>query len=110
MADSPEEIQKSVRTYMKVFAALVVLTVLTWSVAIFIDLGEPGLAKEDIALGLLIATVKASLVALIFMHLNHERPLIYKILVFTTIFVISLVALIYLADSDPLVFFGIEDL
>lgn len=110
MADTPEEIQKSVRTYMKVFAALVVLTVLTWSVAIFVDLGEPGLAWQDVALGLLIATVKATLVALIFMHLNHERPLIYKILVFTVIFVVALVALIYLADTDPLVFFGIEDL
>lgn len=110
MADSPEAIQKSVRTYMKVFAALIVLSALTWAVAVFIDLGEPGHAAEDYALALLIATVKATLVAMIFMHLNHEASLIYKILVFTVIFVVALVALILLADTDPLVFFGIDDI
>ncbi len=49
-----------------------------------------------------IATVKAALVALIFMHLKGERGLIYKFLAFTVIFVIGLFALTYLAWTSPL--------
>jgi hypothetical protein len=37
------------------------------------------------------------------MHLNHERPLIYKVLAFTTAFVIVLFVLFICANADPLV-------
>ena len=52
-----EEVKKSVRTYLVVFAALAALTVLTVAVS-YLDL-EPTAA---IAVALVIATVKASLV------------------------------------------------
>ncbi|MEM6915092.1 MAG: cytochrome C oxidase subunit IV family protein, partial [Verrucomicrobiota bacterium] len=50
-----------------------------------------------------VAATKASLVAVIFMHLNHERGLIYKMLVFTVLFFISLMALTLFAEFDPIV-------
>jgi cytochrome c oxidase subunit IV len=50
-----------------------------------------------------VAAVKASLVGLIFMHLNHERSTIYKILTFTAVFCIVLFALFHLTHGDPLV-------
>jgi len=55
------------RLYAFVFLSLVVLTVVTVS-ASRVDLGGSG----NIVLGLLIAVVKASLVALFFMHLKHD--------------------------------------
>ena len=75
------DIDKQVRKYMMVFAALAVLTVVT-VLASYIEL-SPGPA---VALALLIASVKASLVALFFMHLNHEKKLIYWTLAITVLF------------------------
>ncbi len=46
----------------------------------------PGTGRGRLRPRLLVASVKASLVALIFMHLNHEKGLIYKMLVFTFFF------------------------
>ena len=45
----------------------------------WLDFGAHGFDRADAVIGLLIATFKASLVALIFMHLNHEKPPIYWI-------------------------------
>jgi cytochrome c oxidase subunit 4 len=59
----------SVKTYALVFAALIVLTVVTTAVA-FADLGPANVAT---ALG--IAVVKMLLVALYFMHLRHSTKL-----------------------------------
>ena len=53
---------------LSVFAALMVLTLLTIA-ATYVDLGEVNIY---IALG--IAAVKASIVALYFMHLRYDRP------------------------------------
>jgi cytochrome c oxidase subunit IV len=55
---------------------------------------------------MILATIKATLVALIFMHLNHERSLIYKILLFTVVLVVVLFALFIFSHEDPLVFKG----
>lgn len=81
MHADPVEVKKSVRTYMMVFAALLVLTVITVAVA-ELQLSV-GLA---IALALVIATFKASLVAAVFMHLNHEKMWIYGSLLLTAVF------------------------
>ena len=61
----------TLRTYYIVFAALLGLTLLTTGVA-FIDLGE----QWNIAAALAIASAKALLVALYFMHLRHSSPVI----------------------------------
>lgn len=66
------------------------------------DFGAPGVDGPDFAVGLVIACIKASLVALIFMHLNHERGLIYKVLLFTTIFAVALMALVLFAKWNPI--------
>ena len=98
MADSPEEIQKHIKTYLMVGAALFAFTVITVVVSWF----HFGSMEMNYAIGLGIACFKASLVALIFMHLNSEKKLIYKILLFTVIFVIGLAFLTLLAGGDPL--------
>jgi hypothetical protein len=37
------------------------------------------------------------------MHLNHERGLIYKLLLFTGLFALGLIVLTLFADKDPIV-------
>lgn len=75
------DIDRHVRTYMMVFVALMVLTTITVAVS-FLDLSTGG----AIAVALLIAGVKGSLVACYFMHLISERKLIYVVLLFTVVF------------------------
>lgn len=84
----PETIRKETRTYIKVFVALAVLTVLTVAVSYF---HMPPVAA--VAVALLIATFKGSLVAGFFMHLFHERKMIYWLLILTVVF--FLVLLVY---------------
>ena len=98
MADSPEEIQKHVKTYTMVGIALLAFTVITVVVS-WVDFGS---TTVNVMIGLGIATFKAGLVALIFMHLNHERPMIYRILVFTFFFVAGMILLFILALKDPI--------
>jgi cytochrome c oxidase subunit IV len=80
-----ETIRKETRTYITVFIALAVLTVLTVAVSYFHL--PPVLA---IGIALLIATFKGSLVAGFFMHLLHERKLIYWLLILTVVFFLVL--------------------
>jgi len=42
-----------------------------------------GTQKANVAVALLVATLKAGLVAAIFMHLSAEKRLIYRVLIFT---------------------------
>ena len=59
------------RTYFIVYAALVVLTVATVLVS-YVNLG-----LMNVIVALMIASVKASLVALFFMHLKSEDRLVW---------------------------------
>ena len=97
--DHPIDLAKTVRTYLKVGATLILFTFITIAVAYWVDLGDKHL---NIALGLLIAAFKVSLVCLIFMHLNHERGLIYKTLLFSMIFFAAMMFLFVLAFMDPI--------
>ena len=83
-----EEIKKSQRTYLVVFAALAALTVLTVAVS-YLDLAT----GPRVALALLIAVVKGSLVAMFFMHLLDERKAVYWILILTVVFFVVLMFL-----------------
>ena len=76
------DIDKHVRTYMLVFMSLMVLTVMTVSAWKFLDLS----VGMTITLALIIATIKASLVACFFMHLIDERKLIYSVLLLAVAF------------------------
>ena len=66
----------------------------------YVNLGSQ---KANVAVAMLVATFKAGLVAYIFMHLSAEKKLIYRILIFTAIFVFGLFWLTYLAWYDPVV-------
>jgi len=96
--DSPEYLQKQSKLIWKIGLILIAATFFTVYMA-GVDLGSHG---KNITIGLLIAAVKASLVALIFMHLKGERGIIYKFLAFTLVFVAGLFVLTYLHWSDPL--------
>jgi caa(3)-type oxidase subunit IV len=100
MADSPQEIQKAVRKILWIGAILIVFTVITVALS-YVELPSH---KWNLAVGMIVATFKAALVALVFMHLNHEAKLVYKVLAFTTVFVLALFVLFYLSNGDPLVF------
>jgi cytochrome c oxidase subunit 4 len=82
------DVQQHIRTYLMVGAALLVATVITVAVS-YVNLGTTG----NITVGLIIATIKASMVAAIFMHLNHEKPWIYGSLVLTAVFFVVLMLL-----------------
>ena len=86
----------SVRGYIFVFIALIAGTVLTvW--ASFIHFGS---AEINIAVALVIATVKAFLVVAYFMHLISERKMIYGLLIFTACFFLGLMFLTLSAYAD----------
>ena len=104
MASSPEEIQKHVRFYWMIGITLFGCSTITLALGIWapFDFGAPGVSGSDIVVGLLVAAIKSSLVMLIFMHLSNERGLIYKTLVFTLAFAISLMGLTLFAQSDPI--------
>jgi cytochrome c oxidase subunit 4 len=80
MHSDSESIKKQVRTYMMIGAALFVFTVITVAVN-QIHLAVP----LAVTLALIIATMKGSMVAAVFMHLSHERMWIYGALVLTVI-------------------------
>jgi cytochrome c oxidase subunit IV len=95
MSDHPYDISKHIRGYLIIGGTLIVGTVLT-VLASYVDLGH----HWNIVLALIIATVKASLVALYFMHLISEKQMIYTVLGFTTFFFIGLMAITIAAYND----------
>jgi len=99
MADSPEEIHKAIKKIYIIGALLAVFTCLTvWLSTV--ELPTHGL---NIIVGMILATIKAALVALVFMHLNHEKVLIYKVLAFTFAFVLALFLLFYWSNTEGLI-------
>jgi cytochrome c oxidase subunit IV len=95
MSDHSDDISTHIRSYMIVGAALLIGTVLTvW--ASYIDMGH----HWNIVLALVIATVKASLVALFFMHLISEKQMIYVVLSFTAFFFVGLMFLTITSYHD----------
>ncbi len=84
-AHSAEDIAKEVRIYISVFAALMVLTVITVAVSYLgLSIGTA------VLVALLIASIKGSLVACCFMHLISEKKIIYWVLGITILFFIAL--------------------
>ena len=94
-AHSADDIKKSIRTYYTVFGALMVLTVITVAVS-YVHLP----VAMAILVALVVATIKGSLVALYFMHLLHERKVIYWVLALTLIFFIFMMFVPLLTNSD----------
>lgn len=87
-----------VRSYLWVGAALLVLTGVTVALS-YVDFGS---RSNNIIVGLMVASLKASLVAAIFMHLKGEKLTIWRFLWFTAIFVLGLFLLSLLHKLDQI--------
>ncbi len=96
--DHAHDIQAHVRTYYKVFGALMLLTGVTVAVSY---LHMPVLPAVIVAL--IIATFKASLVATFFMHLKGEAKIIYWSLYLTAVFFVLLFALPMWTEGDHII-------
>jgi cytochrome c oxidase subunit 4 len=98
MSDSHDlaHFNKHIKACIGVFIALLVFTVITVVVSC-VDLGH-----LNIGVALIIAAFKALLVAAYFMHLNSEKRPIYRILMFTFIFVTGLMFLTLWASHDKI--------
>jgi cytochrome c oxidase subunit IV len=94
--EDPEAMKKSIRTYLMVGAALYVFTVITVAVN-QVELAVPA----AITVALIVASMKGSMVAYIFMHLNHEKKWIYGSLILTVAFftVLMMVPILTVSDS-----------
>jgi cytochrome c oxidase subunit 4 len=79
-------------TYFAVWAALLAGTIITYEVA-KIDLGV-----FNAAVALIIATTKALLVALFFMHLKGASEKLLKLVVISTIFFLFILLALSMAD------------
>jgi cytochrome c oxidase subunit 4 len=99
MSDDVEALKKHMKVYFAVFGALAVLTCVTVGVS-YIQMGT----QWNITVALIIATIKASLVAAFFMHLASEKKMIYRVLIFTFIFLLGLMFLSILGWSDPILY------
>jgi cytochrome c oxidase subunit 4 len=89
------DIDRQVRGYMVVFIALIALTAVTVGVS-YLHLE----VHSAVAVALVIACFKASLVMLFFMHLISERQVIFVILAFTVAFFLALMFLPILTNLD----------
>jgi cytochrome c oxidase subunit 4 len=90
---SSEAHEGAVKTYGKVLGALITLTVIT-VLAAGIDFGA-----GNVVIALVIATVKASLVALFFMHLLHEKAMNSIIFVSGLVF-LGIFLMLSMLDAD----------
>ncbi len=95
MADTPEAISKAQKLYLWIGATLFFFTVVTVAVATvpFLDFGAHGFDHVDMTIGLVIAVIKSSLVMLIFMHLNHEKGMVYFLYGMAIFFAAALIIL-----------------
>ena len=97
MHSDPAEIKKSVRSYMTVFAMLMIFTVITVAASRF-HLAVP----VAITVALIIAAMKGSMVAAVFMHLSHEKRWVYGTLLLTAAFFLVLLLIPLLTSLDTL--------
>ena len=91
------DIDRQVRTYIFVFVTLMALTIITVAIS---RLHLP--VHAAVAVALIVASVKAGLVASYFMHLISERKLIYWVLAFTVTCFIAVLLLPLWSHFDPI--------
>ena len=88
-------VEVRVTGYVIVFGALLILTLAT---VIASRLALP--VVPAVILGIAIAAVKAALVAVFFMHLSHERGMVFIALAFTAMFCAALFGLVLWTEAD----------
>ena len=84
-----------VRGYVAIFGALLALTLVTVGVA---SLSLP--TAPTVVLGLSIASAKAALVVMFFMHLKGEKPMVLWPLALTAFLFIALFAFVLWTEAD----------
>ncbi len=89
------DVGRHVRIYLTVFVALAALTLITVTVSHW-HLSTP----LAVAVALLIATIKGSMVACYFMHLISERKLILLVLALTVLFFFMLLLVPVATDRE----------
>lgn len=113
MADHGHHIS-SPKLLISTFVALVALTILTCVVAEYVDLSNvhleyvapmifdapQNLEWLDMPITLAIATAKALLVAVIFMHLQHDKLLNSIVLIGSVIFLVLFVGMVLLDSNE----------
>ncbi|HEY6214161.1 MAG TPA: cytochrome C oxidase subunit IV family protein [Vicinamibacterales bacterium] len=94
MSDAAE-VQKTVKMYFSIGAALLVFTGITVA-ANQVHLALPA----AVTVALIIACMKGSMVAAVFMHLSHERKWIYGALILTVLFFVVLMTVPMFTTMD----------
>ena len=92
MSDHSTSKSSPLTTYFAVWAALLVGTFITYKAA-FLDLGV-----FNAAVALIIATTKALLVVLFFMHLKGASEKLLKLVVVSTVFFLFILLALSMAD------------
>ena len=98
---SDHNIEEHIRVYLTVFGALAILTVVTVG-ASYLDVSN----TEAIFLALVIATIKARLVAGYFMHLITEKQTIIWILILTFSFFLVLMFIPLITSTDQTIIYN----
>jgi cytochrome c oxidase subunit 4 len=83
--------------YVAVFGALLVLTIVTVGVT---QLHLP--VGAGVVVALTIAAMKAALVAMFFMHLKGERPMVFGPLALTGVLFLTLILFVLWTEGDHL--------
>ena len=96
MAEAHEDVSKHMGKYYAVFVALICLTAITVAVS-YLHLNRP----LAITVAMIIATIKAGLVAAVFMHLISEKKVIYAVLILTAAFFLLVLLLPSLTFYEP---------
>ena len=90
-----EKTRQTIKMYLVVGVSLLAFTVITVAVN-QVHLAVPA----AITVALIIATMKGSMVASVFMHLSHERKWIYGALLLTVLFFIVLMSVPLFTQMD----------
>jgi cytochrome c oxidase subunit 4 len=93
-----------VRPYLAVFGALMVLTLLTVAVS-YLDMAT----TPTVLVAMAIASAKAALVAIFFMHLKGEKPMVYWPRGLTALLFVALFASLLWSEGDHLFGTRFED-
>ena len=95
-AHSFDAIKKHRKVYVSVFVGLLIGTALTVGMY-YVHFDQ---LWRTVLIALIIATIKASLVAAFFMHLSNERKAIYSTLLVTAFFLVAMMYLFIHARTD----------
>jgi caa(3)-type oxidase subunit IV len=97
MHSDSAEVKKSIRTYVMIGLALLAFTGITVAANQF-HFGVP----VAVAVALIIATMKGSMVASVFMHLSHEKKWVYGALILTVLGFLILMTVPSFTNADSI--------